>query len=46
MYYMGQGVKKDKIKSYQYLLKAAKQGDSKAQNNLDILCKNSPWACK
>ena len=36
----------DKIKSYQYFIKAAKLGDTQAQKNLDILCKESPWACK
>jgi TPR repeat protein len=46
MYYLGQGVKKNKIKAYQYLMKSAQQGNSVAQNRLDILCKESPWACK
>jgi TPR repeat protein len=46
MYAMGQGAKQDKIKSYQYWMKAAKQGNKTAQNNLDILCQQSPWACK
>lgn len=46
MYYSGQGVKTDKIKTYQYWMMAAKQGVATAQNNLDILCKESPWACK
>jgi TPR repeat protein len=42
MYYKN----KDKIKSYQYFLKAAKLGNLTAQDNLDILCKKSPWVCK
>ena len=46
IYVMGRGVKKDKIKAYQYWIKSAKEGDTTAQNNLDILCKESPWACK
>ena len=46
MYAMGQGVELNKIKAYDYWIKSAKQGHSKAQNNLDILCKESPWACK
>ena len=46
MYYFGKGVKKDKIKTYQLWMKAAKQGNAVAQNNLDIICKESPWACK
>jgi len=27
-------------------MKAAKQGEIIAQESLDILCKESPWACK
>jgi hypothetical protein len=42
----GIGTNQNKIKGYQYLLSASKQGNSKAQNNLDILCKESSWACK
>ncbi len=46
MYMYGYGVKQDKIKAYQWYMKAAKQGFKTAQENLDLLCKNSPWACK
>jgi TPR repeat protein len=46
MYYNGQGVKVNKTKAYELLLKAAKEGNSTAQENLDIVCKESPWACK
>ena len=46
MYYYGHGVNVDKFKTYELWLKAAKQGNSNAQGNLDILCKQSPWACK
>ena len=47
IYYNGShGVKTNKIKTYQLWMKAVKQGDQKAQNNLDVLCKESPWACK
>jgi len=35
-----------KIKAYQYWMKAARLGSTEAQHNLDILCKESPWACK
>jgi hypothetical protein len=42
----GIGTNQNKIKGYQYLLSASKQGNSKAQSNLDKLCKESPWACK
>ena len=46
VYYSGKGIKKDKMKAYKYWMIAAKRGDSEAQNNLDVLCKESPWACK
>ena len=36
----------NKIKAYQYYKRAAKYGNKNAQNNLDYLCKHSPWACK
>jgi len=45
-YYNGQGVELNKIKAYQYYMKAAKKGNTNAQYNLDILCKQSPWACQ
>ncbi len=45
-YYNGRGVNQNKIKAYQYWLKAAKTGNSDAQHNLDILCRQSTWACK
>lgn len=46
IYATGQGVKMDKYKAYEYYTTAAKLGNEHAQNNLDILCKESPWACK
>jgi TPR repeat protein len=46
MYKYGNGVKMDKIKAYHTYLKAAKMGNEHSQVNLDILCKESPWACK
>lgn len=45
-YYFGKGVETNKIKAYEHLRVAAKQGNEQAQKNLDILCKESPWACK
>lgn len=45
-YYSGKGVEIDKVKAYEHWRVAAKQGHKSAQNNLDILCKESPWACK
>ena len=44
LYYKGQGVPLNKIKAYQYWMKAAKEGDADAQDNLDVLCRESPWA--
>ena len=40
------GTPLDKIKAYQYFLESAKHGNAGSQRNLDILCKESPWACK
>lgn len=45
-YYLGKGVETNKIKAYEHWSIAAKKGDQQAQSNLDILCKESPWACK
>ena len=45
-YYFGKGIETNKIKTYEHWRIAAKQGDQSAQKNLDILCKESPWACK
>ena len=36
----------DKLKAYEYYMKAAKLGNVQAQKNLTIMCKQSPWACK
>ena len=46
LYYTGQGVSINKFKAYELWEKAAKQGSSEAQYNLERLCKESPWACK
>jgi len=45
-YYLGKGIEKNKISAYKWWLKSAKKGSEKAQNMLDILCQESPWACK
>lgn len=45
-YYFGKGVETNKIKAYEHWKIAAKQGNQQAQKNLDILCSESPWACK
>lgn len=45
-YANGKGVLKNKIKAYQYWIEAAKRSHQKAQDELDKLCKISPWACK
>ena len=36
----------NKIEAFNWWMKAAKRGHVDAQKNLDILCKESPWACK
>jgi TPR repeat protein len=46
MYYNGQGVQQDKIKAYKWWLRSARAGNIFAQNSLDVLCRQSPWACK
>ncbi len=46
MYHLGKGVRQNKTKAYKFYLEADKKGLFSAQNNLDILCKESPWACK
>lgn len=45
-YFYGRGVEMNKIKAYEHWRAAAKQGNTGAQENLDILCSESPWACK
>ena len=40
------GITKNKIKAYKLFRKAAKMGYSLAEENLDRLCTDSPWACK
>ena len=46
LYFYGKGVSKNYYKAYEYWIKAAKKGNTKAQHNLDILCREHPWACK
>ena len=46
LYVTGRGVSQDKIKAYKVWMKAAKLGLKNAQDNLDRLCKESPWACQ
>ena len=39
----------DDLNGYKYYMKAAKSGGNsniQAQKNLNIMCKESPWACK
>ncbi|MDY0121874.1 MAG: tetratricopeptide repeat protein [Sulfurimonas sp.] len=45
-YLLGKGIEKNKIQAYKHWMIAAKQGNSQSQNNLDVLCRESPWACK
>ncbi len=45
-YYYGGGVAMDKNKAYEHYNIATKQGNQRAQKELDVLCKESPWACK
>jgi len=45
-YYGTEGLEQNKIMAYEWLLKAARNGNENAQELLDMLCSNSPWACK
>lgn len=38
--------KKNYIKAYEYFMKSAKLGNTGAQIDLDILCRNHSWVCK
>ena len=46
MYYAGQGVGQDKVMAFAWWSKAALQGNEAAQKSLNMLCAESPWACK
>ncbi len=41
-----EGTEQHKILAYKYYLEAAKLGNINSQNALNLLCKESPWACK
>lgn len=43
IYYFGQN---NIIRGYEYWYKGAKYGDITSQENLELLCKEYPWACK
>lgn len=45
-YYYGEGVAKNHIKAYEHFKEALKLGYADAQNSIEIVCKESPWACK
>jgi TPR repeat protein len=45
-YKTGRGTTINKFKAYKFYIKSAKMGNEYAQKNLDILCKESSWACK
>jgi len=46
LYAWGQTVSHDKIKAYENLKKALKDGKSEASEYLDKLCQESAWVCK
>lgn len=46
MYYKGDGVKMNKITTYNWWTKAAIQKHEQAQKFLNALCKESPQFCK
>ncbi|MFA6138421.1 MAG: tetratricopeptide repeat protein [Sulfurimonas sp.] len=45
-YGTGKGVPKNPTKAYQYFKEASALGDESAQNAIEIICGESPWACK
>lgn len=45
IYAKGTEVEKNKIKAFRFWVEAAKRSHVQAQDSLDILCKESPWAC-
>jgi TPR repeat protein len=45
-YHYGRGVQKNHIKAFEYYKKALQLGSPHAQNQIQMLCKESPWACK
>jgi len=46
LYYYGTGVEKNHIKVYKLFKSALDHGYPNAQKGLQILCTESPWACK
>jgi TPR repeat protein len=46
MHYVGQGVEQDKVKAFEWWSQAARQGNEAARKSLDMLCEESPWACR
>lgn len=40
------GIKHNKIQSFKYLKEALKNGESRAQEYIEKLCKESSWACR
>jgi len=45
-YAEGKEVEKNKITAFNYWIESAKRSHVKAQESLDLLCKESPWACR
>lgn len=46
LYVKGRGVQENRNTAYKYWKKAAERGNTDAQNNLNQLCSNTPWACE
>lgn len=46
LYYKGKGVNQSDREAAKLFLKSARQGNKQALKNFEILCENSPWACK
>lgn len=46
IYFKGEGTPENKLLAYKLWVDSAKGGNYIAQRNLDMLCNDSPWACK
>lgn len=46
IYFKGEGTPVNKLLAYKLWVDSAKGGNHIAQRNLDMLCNDSPWACK
>jgi TPR repeat protein len=46
LYATGRGVPQNHRKAYKLMSDALNHGNVDAQHNMNIICKESPWACR